>query len=297
MLAAKNLVKRFSSDGTETTVLDDVSLTVDQGRFVSIVGRSGSGKTTLMNVMSTLLAPDAGVVEYQGRNLARIKERDLNVLRRLDFAVIFQFHYLLPYLTALENTLLPFMASAAPVSRQLKDKARESLARVGLSTKADRLPGQLSGGEQQRVAIARALVKRARVLFADEPTGSPGQEDRGQRHGPHPGPEPGGGPHRGHGHPRPGLCRIRGPGGGDRGRPHPGHPRGSRSHVAPALRQDPASDHTTGPRAGPRNRQHDRPSAPRTPDRATTNRTPNRKPGQTATRPRLVPTSIPDHFQ
>jgi putative ABC transport system ATP-binding protein len=172
MLAAKNLVKRFSSDDTETTVLNDVSLTVEQGRFVSIVGRSGSGKTTLMNVMSTLLAPDGGAVEYQGRNLARIKERDLNVLRRLDFAVIFQFHYLLPYLTALENTLLPFMASAAPVSKALKDKARDSLARVGLSTKADRLPGQLSGGEQQRVAIARALVKRARVLFADEPTGS-----------------------------------------------------------------------------------------------------------------------------
>ncbi len=172
MLEAKNLVRRFASDGTETLVLDDVSLDVPAGRFVSIVGRSGSGKTTLLNVLSTLLAPDAGLVQYQGRDLARIPEKDLNALRRQDFAVIFQFHYLLPYLTALENTLLPFMAGLAPVSRARREEARASLARVGLAGKEDRLPGQLSGGEQQRVAIARALVKKAKILFADEPTGS-----------------------------------------------------------------------------------------------------------------------------
>ncbi|MBT8361358.1 MAG: ATP-binding cassette domain-containing protein, partial [Deltaproteobacteria bacterium] len=111
-------------------------------------------------------------LRYCDQDLAGVSESHLNRLRKSDFAVIFQFHHLLPYLSVLENTLLPFMSSIKPVSKKIEARARECLDRVGLADKAERLPGSLSGGEQQRVAIARALVKSSRVLFADEPTGS-----------------------------------------------------------------------------------------------------------------------------
>ncbi len=172
MLTAENITKAFSQDGIAAQALKGVSLTVEPGEFVSIVGRSGSGKSTLLSVLSTLLKPDAGRLLYNGRDLAAASEAEINALRHRDFAVIFQFHYLLPYLTALENVLLPFMRGLRPVLGGQKKRALECVERVGLADKAGRLPGQLSGGEQQRVAIARALVKDARILFADEPTGS-----------------------------------------------------------------------------------------------------------------------------
>ena len=172
MLSAHNISKNYHTDGTIVPVLKDISIDISEGEFVSIVGRSGSGKTTLLNVLSTLVRPDSGELRYQDENLALFPEKRLNRLRQSDFAVIFQFHHLLPYLSVLENTLLPFMSSFKPVSKQREQEARACLERVGLADKADRLPGNLSGGEQQRVAIARALVKSSRVLFADEPTGS-----------------------------------------------------------------------------------------------------------------------------
>jgi ABC-type lipoprotein export system ATPase subunit len=172
MLSAHNITKNYQTDGAIVPVLKEVSVNISEGEFVSIVGRSGSGKTTLLNVLSTLVRPDSGELRYHDDNLALLPEKRLNRLRQSDFAVIFQFHHLLPYLTVLENTLLPFMSSFKPVSKQRIQEARSGLERVGLADKADRLPGNLSGGEQQRVAIARALVKSSRVLFADEPTGS-----------------------------------------------------------------------------------------------------------------------------
>ena len=172
MIEAAGLNKTLRSDGTETHALRDVSLTIRDGEFVSIVGRSGSGKTTLLNVLSTLMSPDSGTIRFDGRETVSMSERDLNSLRKKDLAMVFQFHYLLPYLTAVENVLLPFMSAMLPVGRDRTDHAARCLARVGLKGKENRLPGQLSGGEQQRVAIARALVTSAKVLFADEPTGS-----------------------------------------------------------------------------------------------------------------------------
>nr|WP_155933490.1 ABC transporter ATP-binding protein [Pseudodesulfovibrio alkaliphilus] len=148
------------------------SLNVAQGEFVAIVGRSGSGKTTFLNILSTLLAPDAGRLRYQGEDITTLPPARLNLLRRRDFAMVFQFHYLLPCLTARENVLLPFLHSLAPVSAEVRRRADACLDRVGLGGKGGKLPGHLSGGEQQRVAIARALVKRSAVLFADEPTGN-----------------------------------------------------------------------------------------------------------------------------
>ena len=172
MLEAKNITKTFQSEGVETLALREVSLTLRAGEFVSIVGRSGSGKTTFLNVLSTLLAPNSGQILYQGEDVTGFSAQRLNELRNRDFAVVFQFHYLLPYLTARENVLLPFMNGLGTVGREEIARAEQCLERVGLAGKGGKLPGHLSGGEQQRVAIARALVKKSTVLFADEPTGN-----------------------------------------------------------------------------------------------------------------------------
>lgn len=172
MISARNLNKYFSLNGEQMQVLRGISLDIQEGEFLSIIGRSGSGKTTLLNVLSTLVSPDKGQLYYGGNNLMAAGPSQLNELRKSDFAVIFQFHHLLPYLTVLQNTLLPFMRSVKPVSRDIVAKAEACLERIGLGGKKNRLPGSLSGGEQQRVAIARAMVKSAKVLFADEPTGS-----------------------------------------------------------------------------------------------------------------------------
>jgi len=172
MIRAENITKSYALDGVNISVLRTVSVDIAEGEYISIVGRSGSGKSTLLNVLSTLVKPDAGVLEYRGTDLVRASEKEVNAIRKTDFSIIFQFHHLLPYLSVLENCLLPFMSSVKPVSGVLEEKARQCLTRVGLGDKADRLPTILSGGEQQRVAIARALVKSSKVLFADEPTGS-----------------------------------------------------------------------------------------------------------------------------
>ena len=172
MLEAKNIIKTFSSEGVETQALGGVDLTVNPGEFVSIVGRSGSGKTTFLNILSTLLAPDSGEILYHGEDVTAFSPKRLNQLRQKDFSVVFQFHYLLPYLSARENVLLPYMKGLAPVSKEARLRADACLERVGLGGKGSKIPGHLSGGEQQRVAIARALVKESTVLFADEPTGN-----------------------------------------------------------------------------------------------------------------------------
>jgi ABC-type lipoprotein export system ATPase subunit len=172
MLIADNVVKAFATDAGAAPALRGVSLTVNAGDFACIIGRSGSGKSTLLNILSSLLSPDSGEVRYQGRSLAKMTPRECNKLRATDFSMVFQMHHLLPYLTALENVLTPFLSGLTPVSPAKKRTALECLKRVGLADKADRLPGRLSGGEQQRVAIARALVTAPRIVFADEPTGS-----------------------------------------------------------------------------------------------------------------------------
>lgn len=172
MLTAQNIAKNYTVNGQLVPVLKDVTLALSEGEFVAIVGRSGSGKTTLLNVLSTLVKPDLGTLHYRENDLCDLSEKGLSRLRQFDFSMIFQFHHLLPYMTVLENSLLPFMCSMKPVRKDLVQRAIRCLDRVGLVDKRDRLPGNLSGGEQQRVAIARALVKDSRVLFADEPTGS-----------------------------------------------------------------------------------------------------------------------------
>ncbi|XPV76239.1 MAG: ABC transporter ATP-binding protein [Desulfovibrio sp.] len=179
MLKAENISKTFHSEGVETHALRDVSLEVKRGDFVSIVGRSGSGKTTLLNILSTLLDPDEGSIFYKDIEVTGLPQKELNLLRQKDFGIVFQFHHLLPYLTARENVLLPYMNSLRSVPADVAARADECLERVGLHGKGNKLPSHLSGGEQQRVAIARALAKECAVLFADEPTGNLDKETGG----------------------------------------------------------------------------------------------------------------------
>jgi len=172
MLNAENVNKYYNNGELKNHVLKDICMDIEQNDFVAICGKSGSGKSTLLNILSTLMKPDSGKILYNDENYAEMKEDKINKLRNESYSVIFQFHYLIPYLTAMENVLLPFSNRIVPVNRKNAEYAKECLDKVGLEGKYERLPNQLSGGEQQRVAVARALVKKPEILFADEPTGS-----------------------------------------------------------------------------------------------------------------------------
>jgi len=167
-----DVVKHF--DDGAIRALDGVTLQVDEGEFVAIVGPSGSGKSTLLNMLGALDTPTSGRVVIDGVDLAR--ERDLASFRRRTVGFVFQLHNLIPTLSAMENVQIPLVDSG--VSRRDRvSTARGLLERVGLSERLDNLPTKLSGGERQRVAIARALVHRPRVLIADEPTGAVDSEN------------------------------------------------------------------------------------------------------------------------
>jgi len=150
-------------------ILRGVSLAIEEGEAVAVVGPSGSGKTTLLMVAAGLERASAGGVRVAGRDLTRLDEDELALLRARNVGIVFQSFHLVPSMTALENVSLPleFLGGEAPFER-----AREALAEVGLSSREHHFPAQLSGGEQQRVALARALAPRPRILMADEPTGN-----------------------------------------------------------------------------------------------------------------------------
>lgn len=168
MLKAIHLSKSFGKPPTK--VLHDIDFEICNGDFVSISGRSGSGKTTLLYILSTLDNPSDGRVEIDGKNPAQMSLEELHTFRNQNLGFIFQFHYLLPELTAVENILIPARKQDLHVKKQ--PYAYELLNQFGLTDKANRLPSQLSGGEQQRVAIARALIMNPKYIFADEPTGN-----------------------------------------------------------------------------------------------------------------------------
>lgn len=155
-------------------VLHEMSFQIESGDFVALTGRSGSGKSTLLYLLGALDFPTMGYVVLGGHNLSSVSERELHRIRNQHVGFVFQFHYLLPELTALENVLTPVRKAAdfGSAVQEFQDRARELFVRFGLEGKENRLPRHLSGGEQQRVAIARALVMRPKYLFADEPTGA-----------------------------------------------------------------------------------------------------------------------------
>jgi lipoprotein-releasing system ATP-binding protein len=172
VLVARGLVRRLGFGAAAREVLRGVDMTIDAGEFVALVGPSGSGKSTLLYLLGGLDHPDAGSVEIAGEDLARVDDDSLARLRNRLIGFVYQFHFLLPEFSALENVLMPLWARGGGRSREDRDWGLELLGRVGIAEKAAKLPRELSGGEQQRVAVARSLVNRPKLLLADEPTGN-----------------------------------------------------------------------------------------------------------------------------
>lgn len=170
LLVADHVSRTFHLEGEEVHAVRDISLTINRGRFVAIVGRSGSGKTTLLNLLAGLDTPTSGQVRFEGRGVSEMGEKEMTELRRHRIGIVFQSFGLLPLLSAFENVELP-LRIAGVGARIRNERAEEVLDLVGLLPRARHRPFELSGGEQQRVAIARAVVMRPSVILADEPTG------------------------------------------------------------------------------------------------------------------------------
>ncbi len=171
LLSARGVARHFEVGGRRIEVLKDLDLDVHRGDMVAIVGRSGSGKSTLLHVLGALDVPTAGSIAYHGRALGDLDEEKLAAFRNRTIGFVFQFHHLLPELTAWENVLMPALI-ARRRRAEIQDRATWLLEKVGLSHRLDHHPGELSGGEQQRVALARALVMEPEIVLADEPTGN-----------------------------------------------------------------------------------------------------------------------------
>ena len=165
-----NLEKTYRLGNVMVNALRGVNLTLYQAEFVVITGPSGSGKTTLLNIIGTLDKPSSGKVSIDGEDITGMKDGQLTKLRRYKIGFVFQFHNLIPVLTAQENVELPLL-TAGVKSKAAQERASLMLERVGLKERLTHLPDELSGGEQQRVAIARALANHPKIILADEPTG------------------------------------------------------------------------------------------------------------------------------
>ena len=169
IVEAREIKKYYGSGEARVKALDGISLSVEKGEFVAIVGSSGSGKTTLLNMLGGLDVPDSGEVIIDGKRLNDFSDDELTVFRRRKIGFIFQQYNLLPMLNVWENIILPVKMDGLKADREY---LKEVTAMLGLSDKQDRLPEELSGGQQQRVAIARALAAKPAIVLADEPTGN-----------------------------------------------------------------------------------------------------------------------------
>ncbi len=175
LLEIKKLTKSFTVGDTSTTAVDNISLIVEKGDFLSIVGHSGSGKTTFVSIIGGILKPTSGEVLIDNTDICSLNDDLLSEYRNIKIGFMFQFASLLPMLTAKENILLPGIFGSNS-HRNGEDKAIEYLNIVGLHDKVNSYPSQLSGGQQRRVAIARALINNPDILLADEPTGDLDEE-------------------------------------------------------------------------------------------------------------------------
>lgn len=177
MIHLEGITKSFGS----LQVLKGIDLEITQGEVISIVGPSGAGKTTLLQIMGTLDSPDAGMINIDGTNVSRMKEKELSAFRNKHIGFVFQFHQLLPEFTALENVMIPaFIAGVPP--KEASMRAMEILDFMGLKERASHKPNELSGGEKQRVAVARALINQPAVILADEPSGSLDSHNKEELH-------------------------------------------------------------------------------------------------------------------
>ena len=169
ILQTTDLKKYYGAEPNITKALDGVTLSIEQGEFVAIVGTSGSGKSTLLNMMGGLDIPTSGSVKVKGKELARLNDEQLTLFRRRNIGFIFQNYNLVPVLNVYENIVLPVELDGDTVDRKFMDEVVHLLA---LEDKLNHIPNNLSGGQQQRVAIARALVSKPAIVLADEPTGN-----------------------------------------------------------------------------------------------------------------------------
>lgn len=171
VIQLKNISKIYGTK-IQTQVLFDLNLDIEAGSFNSIIGQSGSGKSTLLNILGTLDKPTRGEIIINGKKTIDMKPRELAKLRNETLGFIFQFHYLLPEFTALENVLMPYRIRGEKITRETMEKANELLKLVGLEKVKNNLATQMSGGQQQRTAIARSLMNNPKIILADEPTGN-----------------------------------------------------------------------------------------------------------------------------
>jgi len=169
LIKLENIVKIYKTADIETQVLKGINLTIEEGEFVCIMGVSGSGKTTLMNIIGCLDTPTSGRYLFKGKDISSLDDDTLSKIRNEHIGFVFQQFYLIQYLTAKENVLVPTLYSSKYVP---EDRAIFLLEKVGMKDKINLKPSQLSGGQQQRVAIARALINDPELIIADEPTGA-----------------------------------------------------------------------------------------------------------------------------
>jgi len=171
VMDARHISKSFRQGTKKIEVLNDISLQLEQGQSMAVVGASGAGKSTLLHILGGLDRPDSGEVRIEGESLWSLSEAVRGAMRNRTMGFVYQFHHLLPEFTALENVAMPLLIRGEPVA-SARVQATELLGRVGLEQRLDHKPGELSGGERQRAAVARALVGSPRVVLGDEPTGN-----------------------------------------------------------------------------------------------------------------------------
>lgn len=174
--SANEIVKEFETSAGALRILDSVSVELNRGQNLAVVGPSGSGKSTFLQIAGSLDSPTSGTVDLLGTNPHELKGNQLAQFRNDNVGFVFQQHFLLPQLSALENVLVPVLATST-VDSEATDAARRLLEQVGLGDRVDHRPGQLSGGECQRVAVARSLIREPALVLVDEPTGSLDQKN------------------------------------------------------------------------------------------------------------------------
>ena len=182
ILELKNINKTYKGTSETLHILKDLDLVINEGEFVSIIGKSGSGKSTLLNVIGLLDSIDDGEIYIHGEKVDRTNHQKIDLLKNRDIGFVFQFHYLLPEFTALENVMLPALLNNFNDKKNIEEKAKKILDSVGLKERYNHKPNQLSGGEKQRVAIARALINDPKIILADEPTGNLDEETSNEIH-------------------------------------------------------------------------------------------------------------------
>lgn len=171
IIRIEHINKTYSAGSVKTVAVSDISLSINAGEFIAIMGKSGSGKSTLLHILGLLDRPTAGQYILDGENTTDLTDEELAFTRNNRLGFVFQAFHLLPRQTVLENVMLPLVYSQVP-THEHRQRAQEALTSVDLAHRLDHFPTQLSGGEKQRVAIARALVNKPDIIFADEPTGN-----------------------------------------------------------------------------------------------------------------------------